>query len=139
MECNVDWSSRGVTKDGITSEYAMKLTEIMVDNYRNLRNLRLSNLSSGLNVVYGERGTGKSDLAEYVRGLVLGSDVPNQSQPVNYQTVPNHHVDSQLFDNVFNFVGRSDPQTIRDLSMTCLLYTSPSPRDATLSRMPSSA
>ena len=26
-----------------------------------------------------------------------------------------------------------------DLAMTCLLYTSPSPRDATLSRMPSSA
>ena len=27
----------------------------------------------------------------------------------------------------------------RSLSLTCLLYTSPSPRDATLSRMPSSA
>ena len=26
-----------------------------------------------------------------------------------------------------------------DLRFTCLLYTSPSPRDATLSRMPSSA
>ena len=26
-----------------------------------------------------------------------------------------------------------------DLDMSCLLYTSPSPRDATLSRMPSSA
>ena len=26
-----------------------------------------------------------------------------------------------------------------DADMTCLLYTSPSPRDATLSRMPSSA
>ena len=28
---------------------------------------------------------------------------------------------------------------LRSLSLTCLLYTSPSPRDATLSRMPSSA
>ena len=28
---------------------------------------------------------------------------------------------------------------IEDISLTCLLYTSPSPRDATLSRMPSSA
>ena len=39
---------------------------------------------------------------------------------------------------------RKDPNhpehgRIRKLSMTCLLYTSPSPRDATLSRMPSSA
>ena len=32
------------------------------------------------------------------------------------------------------------PQAFRDSkSYTCLLYTSPSPRDATLSRMPSSA
>ena len=28
---------------------------------------------------------------------------------------------------------------INDVSIVCLLYTSPSPRDATLSRMPSSA
>ena len=38
----------------------------------------------------------------------------------------------QYFDT-FNFKSQT---TIRD---TCLLYTSPSPRDATLSRMPSSA
>ena len=31
------------------------------------------------------------------------------------------------------------PPSGRQLSMVCLLYTSPSPRDATLSRMPSSA
>ena len=31
------------------------------------------------------------------------------------------------------------PQLMQDNSNTCLLYTSPSPRDATLSRMPSSA
>ena len=30
-------------------------------------------------------------------------------------------------------------QQIRDMFKICLLYTSPSPRDATLSRMPSSA
>ena len=32
-----------------------------------------------------------------------------------------------------------DMQTGFDYGMICLLYTSPSPRDATLSRMPSSA
>ena len=32
-----------------------------------------------------------------------------------------------------------DRKPIPSLSLTCLLYTSPSPRDATLSRMPSSA
>ena len=33
----------------------------------------------------------------------------------------------------------SDPYTHGALGQSCLLYTSPSPRDATLSRMPSSA
>ena len=35
-------------------------------------------------------------------------------------------------------IGAGD-STIVTISYTCLLYTSPSPRDATLSRMPSSA
>ena len=35
--------------------------------------------------------------------------------------------------------GRTDRGQVRDHTHTCLLYTSPSPRDATLSRMPSSA
>ena len=35
----------------------------------------------------------------------------------------------------FREPGREDKETLQ----TCLLYTSPSPRDATLSRMPSSA
>ena len=34
---------------------------------------------------------------------------------------------------------KRDPQTVPAVRAACLLYTSPSPRDATLSRMPSSA
>ena len=37
---------------------------------------------------------------------------------------------------LFNIAGRLDAQ---DLAKTCLLYTSPSPRDRQKSRMPSSA
>ena len=37
------------------------------------------------------------------------------------------------------FISRSDGSTKGDWDVGCLLYTSPSPRDATLSRMPSSA
>ena len=33
----------------------------------------------------------------------------------------------------------SEIEGVEELSVSCLLYTSPSPRDATLSRMPSSA
>ena len=35
--------------------------------------------------------------------------------------------------------GAAYPDATRALARDCLLYTSPSPRDATLSRMPSSA
>ena len=34
---------------------------------------------------------------------------------------------------------RAHAETLRELSDSCLLYTSPSPRDRTRSRMPSSA
>ena len=37
------------------------------------------------------------------------------------------------------FVNTDLAESIIGLPVTCLLYTSPSPRDATLSRMPSSA
>ena len=45
-------------------------------------------------------------------------------------------------ENVFNTVTLFKSWTINDVIghlYICLLYTSPSPRDATLSRMPSSA
>ena len=40
---------------------------------------------------------------------------------------------------VTNFDGTVFEENVVWLQVTCLLYTSPSPRDATLSRMPSSA
>ena len=47
----------------------------------------------------------------------------------------NFPVTDNAFDQTFNNVGVGDPAQ----DGVCLLYTSPSPRDATLSRMPSSA
>ena len=41
-----------------------------------------------------------------------------------------------LWDGIRNYQARN---FMRRMSPGCLLYTSPSPRDATLSRMPSSA
>ena len=46
---------------------------------------------------------------------------------------PNHSVNSEIYKSI-------DPRLIPDAeSLDCLLYTSPSPRDRTRSRMPSSA
>ena len=36
-------------------------------------------------------------------------------------------------------IGNTPPQTFQDPIYSCLLYTSPSPRDRSVSRMPSSA
>ena len=46
--------------------------------------------------------------------------------------------DNTVFDADILVLGRGARPVI-DLAISCLLYTSPSPRDATLSRMPSSA
>ena len=53
-------------------------------------------------------------------------------------------INSELSERIFNDVGNIDYiytviQECVDEVTDCLLYTSPSPRDATLSRMPSSA
>ena len=44
-------------------------------------------------------------------------------------------VGQNINENTAYTIGRTFGQTVK----SCLLYTSPSPRDATLSRMPSSA
>ena len=49
------------------------------------------------------------------------------------------YVEDLNFPGQFPFTRGVQPTMYRGRLWTCLLYTSPSPRDATLSRMPSSA
>ena len=51
--------------------------------------------------------------------------------------LPNGHVVLDVLQQIID--ARTHPQAIVDCSTICLLYTSPSPRDRTRSRMPSSA
>ena len=69
-------------------------------------------------------------IEELVAGLSKGD---------NYQTLLGVTGSGKTFSmaNVIKEVQR--PTLIMSHNKTCLLYTSPSPRDATLSRMPSSA
>ena len=68
-------------------------------------------LNSRLTVITGPNGGGKTSLAK----LIAGVEKPTSGKII--------------------FNGTD----ITDMDITCLLYTSPSPRDSQLSRMPSSA
>ena len=57
--------------------------------------------------------------------------MPKRQNPVKVTSY------SQLFNDLES-VGK-EAETDRHMAMFCLLYTSPSPRDRTRSRMPSSA
>ena len=62
-----------------------------------------------------------------------------------FDTLKNLGIDSPYKERYDNYIGGKwvkpvDGKYFENITpLTCLLYTSPSPRDATLSRMPSSA
>ncbi len=57
----------------------MKLTGITIDGYRKLNNIRLLQISPAMNLIYGEKGTGKTRLADFISGILFGeaTDVHN--------------------------------------------------------------
>ena len=57
--------------------------------------------------------------------------------PINPKKIGMYVCGPTVYD--FPHVGNARPLVVFDVLYSCLLYTSPSPRDATLSRMPSSA
>ena len=57
---------------------------------------------------------------------------PYDTRAIAFRNTPNY------LDKIIKKGKRFNVQNLKDIN-TCLLYTSPSPRDATLSRMPSSA
>ena len=78
--------------------------------------------------------TGNYDIALVVGtrpNFVKAAPLLNKLEEQNKKVLFIHtgqHFDKNMSKDIFD-----------DLSLSCLLYTSPSPRDATLSRMPSSA
>ena len=66
-----------------------------------------------------------SEMQDYLKAMDLRADgEPRQADAILEQLIENYAGSSVIDDAVY---------------LRCLLYTSPSPRDATLSRMPSSA
>ena len=59
-------------------------------------------------------------------------------EPSEWKNSIHKSVLEAIFRTICAYI-RHERDTDKDWNMGCLLYTSPSPRDATLSRMPSSA
>ena len=75
--------------------------------------------------------------------LELGEEPPkNEVQVLNVPVTNNDDNENNDFkyarENLYHIIERGR-DAMDELLEICLLYTSPSPRDATLSRMPSSA
>ena len=82
-------------------------------------------------VVSGKGGTGKTTLSS----LLVRSFIDIGERPVlAVDADPNANLHEALGVKVSEALG-----SMREEAFTCLLYTSPSPRDGLLSRMPSSA
>ena len=84
----------------------------------------LSQTLEGVNVLSGSNGTSTDDQGVFI--IDAETDYLTISH-IGFKTVK-----ILAKDTVYVYL-------VREIILSCLLYTSPSPRDATLSRMPSSA
>ena len=73
--------------------------------------------------------------ADFLAAMNPGVDFSRAGQTINVIAKG----DETLNADVARIEVRKDENSVVAMNSACLLYTSPSPRDATLSRMPSSA
>ena len=86
--------------------------------------------------------------------LILGEEIDLDSSPTVRENIKDlltstkivevnlanvSYIDSSGIASLIEGMQMAKQQTGKEFHLVCLLYTSPSPRDATLSRMPSSA
>ena len=85
--------------------------------------------------------TGKQIVGTWHNGSFVGNSSPQQPSRIN-QATASSSTPSKVWAVIIGVSSYNHMPTLRftdDDAYRCLLYTSPSPRDATLSRMPSSA
>ena len=90
------------------------------------------------NLIGTKNKTGNTNLAIFNSVVHLGSNPALLGFILRPTTVPRHSYQNMKETGVFTINHISKDQ-IEDAHHTCLLYTSPSPRDLSTSRMPSSA
>ena len=74
----------------------------------------------------------------------IGPEISEVSKKVLKKLSKNHNFEIEIIEKLFGGIayekyGTPAPDETLDQCKNCLLYTSPSPRDRTRSRMPSSA
>ena len=91
--------------------------------------------------LFGKTGSGKSSIIRMLTGA-SEAEIGNGFRPQTKTSMQFDFPDDQTPIARFldtRGIGEAGYDATADLEEICLLYTSPSPRDATLSRMPSSA
>ena len=123
--------------DGNTVDYAG-----LVVNYQSGSDLESFQLGKGGN----SSGEGHSNRVSFLRGNTLGSFKLYDSTNTIQSNTWTHAIATRIGTTVKLYVNGVEVDSMTDSGSysktdlrVCLLYTSPSPRDATLSRMPSSA
>ena len=80
-----------------------------------------------------------STVSRAINSSQIISNDRNREEGIFYVSLSAEEESNESRFNPFSFLRRNPSEQIADPEYICLLYTSPSPRDATLSRMPSSA
>ena len=81
---------------------------------------------------------GDNEIVERMKAVVIKLDVKDQGSS-SLKVVYLKYADAKELVELLNKMAPNIDEKSSNKGKTCLLYTSPSPRDATLSRMPSSA
>ena len=123
----------------------MKITDLQVDGFGVWKGLTVESISDNITVFCGYNEAGKTTLMQFIRSMMFGfsQDRLTKYTPPVYGGLAGGALDVTTPTGVFEVQRHVDPNRhsdpIGDLAVTCLLYTSPSPRDQRGSRMPSSA
>ena len=108
----------------------MRLKELRIKGFKSFANSTRIGFEEQVIGVVGPNGAGKSNIIDAFR-WVLGEQKGRELRA------------DKKTDVIFNGTAVRKKSSVAEVYLTfdntCLLYTSPSPRDATLSRMPSSA
>ena len=111
----------------------MKLTNLAIDGYRQLQHVSLGQISPTLNVVYGEKGSGKTRISDFVKSILFGDAgswlSPNEHAPGSVDVIHSSgqyrltRANSQRLDIQSLATGRLGAATGQAVSLNALVGT----------------